>query len=73
MDKEELIKKIAELAELYPFKEIIPISAMKDINIKELIKTLKKYMPNEGKYYEDDFVTNQPKSLIITERVREKE
>lgn len=72
MDKEELIKKIAELAELYPFKEIIPISAMKDINIKELIKTLKKYMPNEGKYYEDDFVTNQPKSLIITERVREK-
>lgn len=72
MDKEELIKKIAELAELYPFKEIIPISAMKDINIKELIKTLKKYMPNEGKYYDDDFVTNQPKSLIITERVREK-
>ena len=72
MDKEELIVKLQELCELYPFKEIIPISAMKDINIKDLIKTLKKYMPNEGKYYDDDFVTNQPKSLIITERVREK-
>ncbi len=72
INKEDLIKKIDEIKELYDFLEIIPTSAIKGININDLINTLKKYLPNDFKYYEDDYVTNQPKSLIITERVREK-
>ena len=70
--KEDLIKKIDEINKEYAFKEIIPISSIKGINIDDLIKTIKKYLPNEGKYYEDNFVTNQPMGMIITERVREK-
>lgn len=70
--KEELIRKIDEISKEYDFLEIIPISALKGINTNDLIKTLKKYLPNEGKFYDDDYVTNQPKSMIITERVREK-
>lgn len=70
--KDDLIKKIDELKESYNYLEIIPTSAIKGINIVDLINTLKKYLPNDFKYYEDDYVTNQPKSLIITERVREK-
>ena len=72
INKEDLIKQIDLIKDEYSFSEIIPISAIKKINIDDLIKTIKKYLPNEGKYYEDDYVTNQPKSLIITERVREK-
>ncbi len=72
LKKEDLIQKIDEISKEYNFTEIIPVSAMKSINIKDLIHTLKKYLPHEGKYYDDNFVTNQPKSLIITERVREK-
>ncbi len=72
LSKEELIKRIDEIKDIYDFKEIIPISAMKKININDLMNTIKKYLPNEGKFYDDDYVTNQPKSLIITERVREK-
>ena len=72
MKKEDLIKKIDEVKDLYDFMEIIPLSAIKGINTDDLIKTIKKYLPNDFKYYEDDFVTNQPRSLIITERVREK-
>ena len=70
--KEDLIKRIEDINKEYNFLEIIPISSIKGININDLIKTLKKYLPNEGKYYDDDFVTNQPKGMIITERVREK-
>ena len=72
MKKEDFIKKIDEVKDLYDFMEIIPLSAIKGINTDDLIKTIKKYLPNDFKYYEDDFVTNQPRSLIITERVREK-
>lgn len=70
--KEELIKGIDELNKEYNFSEIVPISAIRGINVKELIKTIKKYLPDSEKYYSDDYVTNQPKGLIITERVREK-
>ena len=72
MKKEDLLKKIDEVKDLYDFQEIIPLSAIKGINVNDLIKTIKKYLPNDFRYYEDDFVTNQPRSLIITERVREK-
>jgi GTP-binding protein Era len=72
LNKEELIKRIDEIKDVYDFKEIIPVSAIKKINIKDLMNTIKKYLPNEGKFYEDDYVTNQPMSLIISERVREK-
>lgn len=72
MNKDELLKNIDEVKDLYNFLEIIPLSAIKGINVDDLIKTLKKYLSNDFKYYEDDFVTNQPRSLIITERVREK-
>ena len=69
---DELIKRIDEVKELYDFLEIIPVSAIKGINVNDLIKTLKKYLPNDFKYYDDNYVTNQPKGMIITERVREK-
>ncbi len=72
LKKEELIKRIDEVQKEYDFAEIIPISSLKKINLNDLIKTIKKYLPNEEKYYSDDYITNQPKSLIITERVREK-
>lgn len=72
INKFDLLKKIDEVKELYNFEEIIPISALKDLNIDDLIKTLKKYLPNDFCYYDKEFVTNQPKSLIIAERVREK-
>ena len=72
ISKEELIKRIDEIKNIYEFSEIIPISAIRKINVDELINTIKKYLPNEGKFYDDDYVTNQPMSLIISERVREK-
>jgi len=72
IDKDKLIEIINEVKNEYNFLEIIPISSSKDINIDDLIKTIKKYLPYNEKYYSDDYITNQPKSLIITERVREK-
>ena len=70
--KDELIKRIDEIQKEFLFDEIIPLSAKTGINVDDLINTLKKYLPHDMKYYDDNFITNQPKSLIITERVREK-
>ena len=71
-DKEILLKEIDKLKELYDFLEIVPISSLKNTNIDALIKTIKKYLPNDQKYYDDTYLTNQPTSMMITELVREK-
>ena len=71
-NKEILLNEIAKLKDLYDFKEIIPISSFKDINIDTLIKTLKKYLKDDRAYYDKEYLTNQPTSMIVTELVREK-
>lgn len=70
--KEKLLELINEYKDLYDFKEIIPISALKGVNVKDLIDTLKKYLPDNVKYYQDDEVTNVSRNFLLAEMVREK-
>lgn len=70
--KEEILLKIDEYKDLYPFKEIVPLSALKKDNIKTLIEVLKKYLPDNIKYFEDYEYTNRRTEFLISEIVREK-
>ena len=70
--KEKLFPLIEELSEEYNFKEIIPISALKDDNVNDLIKTIKKYLPDGEKYYDEDYYTDKSINFMVSELVREK-
>ena len=70
--KDKLLEMIMKLKDIFPFKEIIPISGKTGENIDELLKTIKKYLPNEGKIFEDDTLTNISTKFYISEIVREK-
>jgi GTP-binding protein Era len=70
--KEQLFEIITELNKLHDFKEIIPVSALKGDNVVDLIKTIKKYLNEDVKYYEDDVITNVSRNFLIAEFVREK-
>lgn len=72
INKEEILLKINEYKDLYDFKEIIPLSALKKNNIDTVTKVLKNYLPDSIKYYEDDMYTNKTTPFIIAETVREK-
>ena len=63
---------ILKYKDLYDFNEIVPVSALKGSNVNELIKVLKKYLPDEIKYYDDEAITNRSTSFMISEIVREK-
>jgi len=69
---EEILKRIDQYKDLYDFAEIIPVSAMKSRNIKDLIATLRKYLPDSVRYYDETQVTNKPLTFMISEIVREK-
>ena len=72
LPKQDLLKIITDYSKLYDFKEIIPISALKKDNINDLIKTLKKYLPDSVQYYPEEILTNTSIEFRISEIVREK-
>ena len=70
--KEQILLKIDEYKDLYNFKEIILLSALKKDNIKTLLEVLNKYLPDNIKYFDDDVYTNKRLEFLISEIVREK-
>lgn len=72
MEKDDIFLAIQKASQAYDFAEVVPISALKEKNIKELIKTITPYLSNEGKLYEDDTITNISTKFYVAEIVREK-
>ena len=69
---EEILKRINDYKDLYDFAEIIPVSSITKSNIDDLIGTLKKYLPDNIKYYGEDSITNKSIDFLMAEIVREK-
>ena len=69
-DKSKILDIIDKVKDEANFVDIIPISARK--NIYDLINTIKKYLPEGEKVYEDDDLTNVSLKFMMSEYVREK-
>lgn len=69
---EEILNRINDYKDLYDFDEIIPVSALKRNNIDDLVDTLKKYLPDNIRYYGENSVTNKSIDFLMSEIVREK-
>ena len=72
LTREKKKKKIVEYKDLYDFKEIIPVSALKKKNINEVVKVLKEYLPDSVKFYGDHDITNKSMEFLLGEIIREK-
>lgn len=69
---DQLLELIEKYKGLYPFKEIVPISALQGTNTTRLVEQIKTYLPEGPQYYPADQVTDHPERFIITELIREK-
>ena len=69
--KEQLIEYLGNL-DTEMFDEIIPLSALQNKNVDELLKTLKEYLPEDVQYYPAEMVSDYPESFMIAEIIREK-
>ena len=72
ISNEDILTRINEYKDLYDFDEIIPVSSYKRMNIEDLIETLKRYLPDNIKYYEEGSITNRSVDFLMSEIVREK-
>ena len=72
MKNDDIFKVIVKAKDIYPFKEVIPISAKNKKNIDELLNTIKTYLEEQDKIYSEDELTNVSLRFIMAEFVREK-
>ena len=70
--KEEILTFIAAYKDICRFAEIIPVSALKEINLEDVKDSIFKYLPYGPKFYDEDTVTDQPMRQIAAELIREK-
>jgi GTP-binding protein Era len=68
----EIMPLIAHWAALYPFAEIIPISARKKINLDLLLDKVVAHLPEGQRYFPKNQLTDQPERFLVAELVREK-
>ncbi|MDO5689951.1 MAG: GTPase Era [Tissierellia bacterium] len=70
------IALLAERIEVYQslnrFVGIVPISAIEDTNIDQLLEQIKAQLPEGPMYYDEDTITDQPERAIVGEIIREK-
>ena len=72
VNKEVILKKINQYKDLYDFSEIVPLSVIRKEEVDILVKVLKKYLTDDIKYYDDDYITDKSNEFFISEYVREK-
>lgn len=70
--KERVAENLKAYGDFFPFKEIIPISALKGKNVDTLIDIIKKELPEGPQYYPKEMITDVQEKFIISETVREK-
>jgi GTP-binding protein Era len=69
--KHEILPIIQSASEIYPFKEIIPVSALTGENLDDLEKTIVKYLPEGKAFYPEDYVSDRDERFFVSELVRE--
>jgi GTPase len=72
VNKLQLLPIIDTFSKLSTFKEIIPISALKEDNLPELLKSIIQYLPAHEAYYSADIVSEYPERFFVSEILREK-
>lgn len=71
-DKGNLLPLIQDFDLEFPFAEIVPVSAKKTLNIDELLKAVRQYLPEQPAIYAEDELTDRNERFLAAELLREK-
>lgn len=71
-DKSELMERILEMTKFYDYEAVVPVSAVKNDGVNELLDELDKLSFPSPHFFPDDTLTDQPERVIAGEIVREK-
>lgn len=79
LNKIDLLKSQAEILHIiedyskeFPFTAVVPLSALQDKELKELVQEIEKNLPVGPHYFDEDVLTDQAERVIAGEMIREK-
>jgi len=72
LTKEEVLPLLMELQMLFPFDEVVPLSAATGFNTRELVAAIVKYLPVHPPFYDTETVSDAQERFFVSEIVREK-
>lgn len=62
---------IASINERFPDTEVIGISALKGLNLEQLLQFIKSHLPYDHAFYPEDVITDKPEKFFVAEFIRE--
>ncbi|WP_020565086.1 GTPase Era [Methylosarcina fibrata] len=71
-EKDEILAFFAEAQHRFPFQHMVPISALKGINLEQLERCIMELLPEGGLIYPEDQITDRPERFLCAEIIREK-
>lgn len=72
VDKGRLLQSMETYSNLFPFREIVPVSAQKGDGVERLVEVVCRYLPEGPAYFPDDILTDLPERFVVAEMIREK-
>lgn len=72
VEKLKILEYIDVYRKAYDFDEIIPVSALRNLNTQDVLDTVFQYLPYGPMFYDEETVTDQPMRQIVAEIIREK-
>ena len=70
--KEKLPEYMENYRKIYDFEEVIPVCALRGVNMEKVISAIFRFLPYGPKFYDDETITDQPQRQIVAEMIREK-
>lgn len=71
-NKERLLPLIDTLRHKHPFREIVPVSALRNDGLEHLADVVASHLPEGDPIFPEDEVTDRPLQFLVAEIIREK-
>ncbi|MBI1907290.1 MAG: GTPase Era [Rhodocyclales bacterium] len=71
-DKTQLLPFIARMSEVYPFTEVVPVSAERGTNADALVRAVRPLLPEGESIFDADDITDRSERFLASEFLREK-
>ena len=71
VDRSRLAARLAAVADLGDFAEVVPVSAVTGDGMSTLVDVMTSFLPESPQLYPDDMITEEPEQVLIGELIRE--
>lgn len=72
VSRNDLLPMLAGLDQILPGRDVVPVSALRRTNFKELLDQIVRLLPEGPRYYDAEEFTDQTERMLAQEVVREK-